>query len=205
MTDEALLANLATAYNRAAAQRNEAAVDEWKAVERSAFLARLRDEGRTSLLEVGSGPGVHGKWFADNGMTVTCTDLSPEHVRLCREKGLEAFVAPFLEMDFGGRTFDAAFALNCLLHVPPADLPRALGRIRAAIAPGGLFFLGQYGGDTSDGIDEGDSYEPKRYFSFLSDGDLQRAVGDAGFAIIEFHSVDVGSERLHFQSLALRR
>ena len=140
------------------------------------------EEGRTTLLEVGSGPGTHGKWFADNGLTVACTDLSPEHVRLCREKGLEAFVAPFLEMDFGGRTFDAAFALNCLLHVPPADLPRALGRIRAAIAPGGLFFLGQYGGDTSDGIDEWDSYEPKRYFSFLSDGDMQRRSGDAGFA-----------------------
>jgi len=204
MSDDTLLADLRTAYDRAAAERNDAPVDGWKADERSAFLERMHAEGRTTLLEVGSGPGVHGRWFAENGLQVTCTDLSREHVRLCREKGLEAYVMPFLELDFGERRFDAVFALNCLLHVPPADFAMVLERIREAIRPTGLFVLGQYGGETRDGVEESDHYRPPRYFSWLSDESLLRAVVEAGFEVIDFHPVDVGSPSFHFQSLTLR-
>jgi hypothetical protein len=58
---------------------------------------------------------------------------------------------------------DAAFALNCLLHVPPADLPRVLKAVDDVLTPDGLLFLGQYGGIELQGVRAQDHYEPKRY------------------------------------------
>ena len=111
----------------------------------------------------------------------------------------------FLALDFPGRQFDAVLALNCLLHVPLADFAAVLERIRPLLRPAGLFFLGQYGGEESEGINEGDSYTPKRFFSSHSDDCIKSQVSAAGFEIIDFHTVPVGSARnIHFQSLTLR-
>src|SRR5687767_2691104 len=109
---------LRIAYDGRAAVRDTGRISPWKVEERNRFLALLQQEGRHSLLEVGAGTGVHGQFFQEQGLEVVCTDLAPEHVRICREKGLTAHVMDFLSLDFGGRTFDAVFAMNCLLHVP---------------------------------------------------------------------------------------
>ena len=67
-------------------------------------------------------------------------------VERCRAKGIEAHVMDFLHLDFPAGSFDAVFAMNCLLHVPNQDLPAVLAAVRS-IRPGGLFFVGVYGGD----------------------------------------------------------
>ena len=64
--------------------------------------------------------------------------------------------------------FDAGFAVNCLLHVPRADLPAAFERLHGALRADGLCYVGQWGGIDRAGIHEGDSYEPKRFFSYLT-------------------------------------
>jgi SAM-dependent methyltransferase len=46
----------------------------------------------------------------------------------------------FLHLDFPAGSFDAVYALNCLLHVPNADLPEVLAAIRAVLRPGQLHF-----------------------------------------------------------------
>jgi len=203
---ENVIAELRQAYDRDAPRRNAAEIEPWKVAERDRFLSLIRAEGSKTLLEVGSGPGVHGRFFQDEGLDVTCTDLSPEHVRLCREKGLKAEVMDFLSMDFGGKTFDAVFALNCLLHVPHADFASALTRIRGVLKPGGLFYLGQYGGTDSEAISQGDSYEPKRFFAFFTDEELCRRAAKA-FDLVDFRAVDLEGERpgFHFQALTLRQ
>lgn len=199
-----LLDSLREAYAAKVDERQRAGVQDWKQPEREAFLARLRDEQRVTLLEVGAGTGVHGRYFADEGLDVVCTDLSPVMVDACRANGLEAHVQDFLHLDLG-RSFDAAFAMNCLLHVPIADLPRALERIAAQLTPGGLFFWGQYGGVTEEGTREQDDYEPKRFFSSVTDEQLVE-LASAAFDIVDFHAVDIGWEGgLHFQSATLRR
>jgi SAM-dependent methyltransferase len=187
------------------AERDGHETQSWKIDERWSFLALLRKEQRTSLLEVGAGTGVHGKFFQDQGLQVVCTDLSPEMVRRCQDKGLEAYVADFLSLDFGDRRFDAVFAMNCLLHIPYQDLDRALAAIAATLRPGGLFYLGQYGGIERTGVWHGDTYEPKRYFSYLTDDQLEQATRQH-FAKVEFRHVPVeGEVDGYFQALTLRQ
>jgi SAM-dependent methyltransferase len=178
-------------------------VPSWKAAERQHFLELLRSENRRSLIDIGAGTGVHAQFFEDAGIDVVCTDLSSAMVEHCQAAGLEAHQQDMLHLDLG-RRFDAAFAMNCLLHVPPEDFSDALASIRSVLEPGGLFYLGQYGGINQAGVLEGDSYEPKRYFSWLTDDELL-TLATAHFTVVSFAAVDIGStDGVHLQSAVLR-
>jgi SAM-dependent methyltransferase len=112
-------------------------------------------------------------------------------------------VRDFLNLGFPDATFDAVYALNCLLHVPNSDLPDVLSAIHSVLRPGGLFFLGVYGGtESGEGPLATDEHVPPRFFSWRSDDDLLRFAGEH-FDVVDFRVV--GSDGVHFQSLTLRR
>lgn len=199
-----ILSTLRQAYDNHAGQRDAAGLADWKIAEREEFIALLRAEGKQSVLEIGAGPGHFGAYFRDQGFDVTCTDLSPEMVALCRAKGLQAYVMDFLSLDFPAASFDAVFSLNCLLHVPSGDLDRVLANIQRLLRPGGLFFYGVYGGYSFEGIWPDDHHEPHRYFVFYPDDELRQRVS-ARFDEVSFRAIPLEHDsESHFQSLILR-
>ena len=204
--DSDLRDRLRAAYDTSAEARDRRDVPEWKRSVRETFLKTLQREGHTRLLEIGAGTGHDGAFFREHDLDVVCVDLSPEMVRLCREKGLEAHVMDVIDLRFPVDSFDAAYSLNTLLHLPNAQLPEALREVHRVLRPGGSFFLGLYGGYNHQGIWEEDTYTPKRFFSFHTDEQLLRTVTRT-FDVVSFGSVDVGAEdpRFHFQSLVLKR
>lgn len=196
---------LALAYDGDAKRRAASAIAGWKLEEREHFLQSVLQENKGSLLEIGAGTGKDGLFFQENGLDVTCVDLSPEMVRHCREQGLRAEQMDFYELKFPDGAFDAVYALNCLLHVPKRDLASVLEEIRRVLKPDGLFFLGVYGGMDSEGVWEGDWCEPKRLFVSYTDEALQTAVNDF-FDIVEFRTLSPEEPgRLYFQRLLLRK
>lgn len=197
-----VLDNLRAAYDGSAAERDRHEKTEWKRTERAAFLQRLLAEGTQRLLEIGAGTGQDAVFFKENGLDVVATDLSPAMVQRCRDKGVGAQATDVLDMDFAPASFDAVYTLNCLLHVPNADLPTALERIYAVLRPGGLCFVGVYGGPGDELVWAEDRHDPPRFFSRRTDEQIQR-FARASFKIVDFHTLDV--ERNHFQSLTLRR
>ena len=200
-----VISDLRQSYNRMVEERDKKEIASWKTEERYQFLSLLQKEGRKNLLEIGAGTGTHGKFFQDSGLEVVCTDLSPEMVKLCREKGLTAYVMDFLELDFPDGSFDAIYALNCLLHVPRKDLPSVLRVIQALLKPRGLLYLGQYGGLEREGTWPEDHYEPKRFFSFLSDDQIKEITAEF-FQLLYFKQIPLAGETdFHFQSMILRR
>jgi len=204
VNNESIRDNLRTAYDRAADLRERSEVDPWKVDERNRFLALLRAERATTLLEVGAGTGVHGAWFAEQGLRVVATDLSPAMAEHCRAKGLEAYEMDLLSLRFD-EPFDAVFGMNCLLHVPRAALPDTLQVIAACIKPGGLAYLGQYGGIDREGPWDGDSYRPPRFFSYLTDEAMLQEM-KAVFEVLRFLAVALPQpDEHHFQSFTLRR
>ncbi|MSQ31460.1 MAG: class I SAM-dependent methyltransferase [Dehalococcoidia bacterium] len=195
--------SLRAAYDAQASARDQFQPEPWKVGECLRFLTRLQAEGKSPLLELGPGPGVQAKFFHDHGLQVLGLDLSPENVRLCREKGLDARVGDILHLNLSGQTFDAALTINCLLHMPVADLPRALRSIRNVLEPGALLDLGQYGGFERAGVRESDTYEPKRFYSFLSNEHLLELAALV-FEIVDFRQVEDGpAEQGHFHALTL--
>ena len=200
-----IINHLRTAYNQSAEQRNQATKSAWKLDSRQKFLEQLQQEGNTKLLEIGAGPGIDAKFFQDNGLVVTCTDLSPEMVRFCRAKGLDAHVMDFLALDFPDGHFDAVYAFNCLLHVPKADMLRVLRAVRRPLKPGGLCFITVYGGIEFEGVWEDDYHDPKRFFAFYTDDQIQAVVAPI-FQLEQFRVIDNDSgSGIHSQILILRR
>src|SRR5262245_50180042 len=74
---EGVLPGLRTAYDAKVAERDAHVVEPWKDAERARLLELLRAEQRTTLVDIGAGTGVHGAYFRDAGLDVTCVDCSP--------------------------------------------------------------------------------------------------------------------------------
>jgi SAM-dependent methyltransferase len=197
--------NLRLAYDGAAGRRDRQDKQPWKLAERAAFLSRLQRANAVRLLEIGAGTGQDSAFFASAGLDVTATDMSPAMVARCRDKGLDARVADFSRLDFPAESFDAVYAMNCLLHVPNAELPAVLASIARVLRPGGLFFLGVYGGSeaTEEGPAEWDDHVPARFFSWRTDDQIAQFASES-FDIVDFHIAQAGTE-YRFQSLTLRR
>ncbi|HEY1920293.1 MAG TPA: class I SAM-dependent methyltransferase [Streptosporangiaceae bacterium] len=198
-----VVASMRAAYESAVARRDKLAKEPWKITERGAFLRRLQDEGARKLLEIGPGTGADSAAFQAAGLQVTATDLSPAMVARCRARGIDAREMDVLHLGFPPGHFDAAYSLNCLLHVPNADLPAALESIATVLRPGGLFFLGVYSGESaSEGPGDFDDYDPPRFFSWRTDEQIER-FARRSFEVEDFHIAGTGHTR--FQSLTLRR
>jgi SAM-dependent methyltransferase len=197
-----VLDSLRVSYNGRAAWRDQQEKEPWKLAERDLFLAHVLDDGGGRLLEIGAGPGHDSAFFASHGLQVVATDLSPAMVGFCRQKGLDAHVMDFLHLDFPAGSFDAVYALNCLLHVPNADLPDVLAAIRAVLRPGGWLYLGVWGGNGHEGPTRNDQHEPARFFSLRTDEQI-RDFTTRYFSLVDFHVIERGQH--HFQSLTMRR
>jgi SAM-dependent methyltransferase len=196
-------ASLRQAYGpAAAAERDGREKEAFKVEERRRFLDLLRDRGAASLLEVGAGTGHDSLYFQGQGLRVLCTDLSPAMVELCRAKGLDARVADFLSLGIPPASFDSAYALNCLLHVPTPDLPRVLDAISDVLVPGGLFYVGTWGGAGEEGLVRNDSYPVPRFFAFRSDQVMTQMLADR-FRVLSFTAFDTDVKR--FQSFVLEK
>jgi SAM-dependent methyltransferase len=195
---------LIDSYNHHAEERDKYDIEAWKVDERERFLSLVNDEDKHSLLEIGAGTGKDSKFFNDNGLDVTCIDLSPEMVRLCLQKGLAAQAMDVAELKFPLSYFDAAYALNSFLHIPEAEFIMALENVRKVLKPNGLFYLGVYGGYDFEGIWEEDAYKPKRFFCLRTDEHIQRLASQV-FELLSFKSIELDNKHSHFQSLTLRK
>jgi SAM-dependent methyltransferase len=108
-------------------------------------------------------------------------------------------------LDFVDESFESVYAMNSLLHLPKAEFQGALLQIRRVLKPGGLFFLGVYGGEDHEGIRAEDYAEPKRFFSSFSDAHIQQEAARV-FELVSFKAIDCDrGASLHFQALILRR
>ena len=192
---------LRAAYDGSAEARATSEREAWKHTERQAFLARLQTEGRKSLFEVGAGGGHDSQFFADHGLQVVATDLSPQMVEMCRRRGLSAQVMDVVDLQLPPKAFQSAYSMNSLLHVPNSDLEQALLSIRGALEPGALCYVGVYGGkEPFEGILASDFHAPQRFFSFRTNEQLLAAV-ERVFRIEDFHVLDTSWP---YQSLTLR-
>lgn len=143
---------------------------------RGDFVKTLIAEGAGRVLDVGLGPGVDAVALSEAGLAVSGIDLSPEHVRLAGEVGIDAHVAAAQDMPFDDDSFDAIWCASVLMHMPDSDLHEALAEFTRVLRPGGLAALGMWGGDGTIGINPEDTIDPPRYFNWRTDEAIQEAI-----------------------------
>jgi len=203
--DQKLRDQLREAYDSTALEREGYEMQEWKIRLRADFTALLQREKEKSLLEIGAGTGRDSLFFKEQGLEPVCIDLSPAMIELCKKKGLEAYEMDMADLAFPEASFNAAYAMNSLLHIPKAEFLEVLGQVNRVLKPGGVFFMGVYGGYDHEGIYEKDAYTPQRFFSFYEDSDLQKTA-ESVFEIYSFQRIDFdASDPIHFQALILRK
>lgn len=195
--------SLRKSYNNSADDREKNQLQEWKLKPRDAFLQLIMNENKSILLDIGAGTGKDSEFFMDNNIDVTAVDLSDEMIRLCQEKGITSHQLDFYNLHNIGKKFDAVWSMNSLLHVEKANINLVLNEISGILNPLGLFFMGVYGGEDSEGIWDEDVYTPKRFFSFYTDDNIKKAVSNY-FQIINFEKIETGG-KYHFQSIVMRK
>jgi cyclopropane fatty-acyl-phospholipid synthase-like methyltransferase len=200
---------LKVAYDADAKRRDEAEGkrDQWKLNARDYFVSLLKKENKKTVLELGAGAGLDSLYFKQHGFKVLATDLSPEMVKMCKKRGLEATTLDLYNIKSLDKKFDGVFSLNVLLHVPRKDISKVLDEIFEVLEPDGIFFYGVYGGIEEEKtiIDKSKMGLP-RFFSFLSDETLLKLVENK-FEVIKFETIDIQGKKpgFHFQSLLLRK
>lgn len=192
-------------YNENAEKRSQEIVG-WKESEIFRALDYMDIGKGIELLDLGAGNGQFGTYFNNQGIDVTCIDLSPEMVSACVERGLHAKLMDFYDLNFQDEKFNFVWSMNSLLHVPKSSMLHVLQNVHRILKKDGYFYLGVYGGDDFEGIFEKDSYEPKRFFSFYSEATLLDLVTKEGlFKVEEFSRFYVENRESYFQSLILSK
>lgn len=197
---------LSESYDKKASERELSVLQDWKITERENFVQFIRDEEVKNLLEIGAGTGKDSHYFSELGLNTFSIDISPEMVKLIKNKGLNAEVMSFESLDFQDNSYESIWAMNCLLHVPKENIRDVLKEIKRVLKPSGLFYMGVYGGENFEGVWEGDTYKPKRFFSFFEEESIKELVSEL-FSIESFNVVpaEVKGGEFDFQSIILRK
>ncbi|HET9494181.1 MAG TPA: class I SAM-dependent methyltransferase [Chloroflexia bacterium] len=108
-----------------------------------AYLLRHLPRRIDSALEIGCGTGEFSRLLARRARRVTALDLSPEMVRVARERsanypGIDYIAADATTWDISPNTYDCAASIATLHHLP---LEPTLTRMRDALRPGGTLLV----------------------------------------------------------------
>jgi cyclopropane fatty-acyl-phospholipid synthase-like methyltransferase len=194
--------NLIKSYNNHAGERDKNKQQEWKIETRNLFFEKLKKENKETLLDIGAGTGVDSKFFMENNFDVMAVDFSEEMIKICKKKYINSIQLDFENLHKLGKKFDAIWSMNSLLHVEKLKLNLVLKEIKSILNPNGLFFMGVYGGEDSEGFWEKDKYTPSRFFSFYTDENIKKIVS-CYFEIVSFNRIETG-EKYHFQAIIMK-
>ncbi|AKI00999.1 Methyltransferase domain [Hoeflea sp. IMCC20628] len=142
-----------------------------------AFLSLL--PSGAAILELGCGAGRDTEFMIGRGIDVRPTDGTLELAQAAQQRlGIPVAKLLFADLNEQGR-YDGVWANACLLHVPRADLPGILSKIRSALTNGGVFYASFKAGET-EGRDQFD-----RYYNYPSASALREWYSAAGWADVD--------------------
>jgi superfamily II DNA or RNA helicase/SAM-dependent methyltransferase len=133
------------------------------------FLQHLGEGG--TILDAGCGSGRDAKAFKDLGYRVDAFDASAQLAKLA-SKYLEQVVPIRTFMDVNEiAAYDGIWACASLLHLPQADVPKALSKIWTALKPNGVLYV-------SFKLGEGERMHGERHFTDVTEEQLARWMGE---------------------------
>jgi len=135
------------------------------------FLAELQPGAL--IFDFGCGSGRDSLYFLQKGFRVEACDGSEEMVKTAtKNTGIPVKQMLFSELDAQER-YDGIFACASILHVPSAELPDIIGKMKKAVKKGGILYISfKYG--TFEGVRNG------RYFTDQTEESLRKILDQVG-------------------------
>ncbi|MBT3273011.1 MAG: class I SAM-dependent methyltransferase [Spirochaetales bacterium] len=197
------LEDIKRAYDTHAAERDAAELGERKTKHINEAIEFFRQRAVQTVLEIGSGPGNAAQVIEVAGFDIECTDISPKMIELVQAKGITGRVLDCREIESIGKTYDAVFSVNSLLHIPKAEMPTVLRGIHKVMKKNSIFILGLWGGSDIEGIYDSDQYRPKRFFSLLSQMTLLSLLTEV-FQIEEYRRIVFDNDKFFHKVVMIK-
>jgi SAM-dependent methyltransferase len=141
--------------------------------------------GLGPVADVGCGPGQVARWLHERGLPVLGVDLSPEMVAVARRHhpGIDFRVGTMLALDAADGAWGGIVAFYSIIHLPPGDLPAALGEFHRVLRPGGLLLVAFHVGQERVHVEEFLERPVSIDFYFLEPAAVAAALAATGFTV----------------------
>jgi SAM-dependent methyltransferase len=160
-------------------------------------------EGKGTICDLGCGPGQIARYLHDRGAQTSGIDLSAGMVEQARTLNPDI---PFQQgdmlalMDVADNTFGGIAAFYCIIHIPRADVVRALSELRRVLRPNGVLLVTFHIGDEMRHVDEIMGMLVSMDFLFYQREDMKGFLQTAGFTIDEAIERDPYPEGVEVQT-----
>ena len=154
----------------------------WYAGQRAVALALFEPWAgarKLRLLDAGCGTGYNLLAFAGFGSTLGI-DLSPDAIRLCRERGVRAVRGSVLRLPFADAAFDAATSFDVIYHDWVSDERAAVAEMARVLKPGGALLVRVPALELLRGAHDAEVLTRRRYTL----GELRALVEGCGLSVL---------------------
>jgi SAM-dependent methyltransferase len=174
---------LAEEYTRRIAGELEHKPFDRKLLDRFAAMFDAED----TICDMGCGPGHVARYLHDRGVRVIGVDLSPQMVNQARllNPGLDFRQGDMMSLDVGGESWAGIVLLYSIIHIPRAEVVRALRELRRCLRPGGRLLVSFHIGDDLVHLDELWDHPVSIDFLFFRADEMLGYLSEAGFDIDE--------------------
>lgn len=197
-------AELRSYYEAEASARIRRPLDGRRVEVRSDFIGRLRRDRRTTVVEVGAGPGRDGRAFVEAGLSFHGVDLAHENCHLASHDGVTVIQGVATDLPFRDGAFSAGWSMSTLMHLDDHDMVASLHELARVVERGAPCVVGIWGGDDRESVDETSIDGQRRRFHLRtaeSNLDLVSVLGE-----VERHEVWRGfPDRWEYHLFEVRR
>ncbi len=126
--------DLQSYYEEEARQRLRPSLSGPRLGLREDFVELLLKEGRRSVVDYGSGPGLDGPGFEDHGIAYVGLDVAHGNAKLAVESGLTVLHGSIAAPPIRPESFDAGWSMSTLMHIPEAEVPGVVARMAPIVS-----------------------------------------------------------------------
>lgn len=145
-----------------------------------------------SILDLGCGPGRDAAVFTNKGYEVTGIDPSGKLLEIARDAApFSIFQHGYAEdIPFMDEEFSGVWACASLLHVPRANLPRALNEVYRVSRPGAIFAPSFKRGEGEEMFKDNRYGGVEKFFSYYQRSEIEEMLENSGFNNIDYWGTD---------------
>lgn len=128
------------------------------------FVRLLRAEGRSSVVDLGAGPGLEGPAFIEAGIRYTGVDLAVGNGHVAAESRITVVPGSIVTPPFRSHSFDAAWSGSVLMHLDAVTMATAVDAMADLLRPDSPAVIGLWCSDDDHLSVESDAQRNTRPF-----------------------------------------